>query len=65
MITVNGKQIECIEPLTITGLLKKMNYIFPLVIVKINNKNIAPDAFLKTAVKDGDVIEVIHMMSGG
>ena len=37
-IEVNGRKIDWIENESVTKLLKRMKYTFPLVVVKINNE---------------------------
>ena len=65
MITVNGKDAEYEEGATVASLLKKMGFVFPLIIVKINGELISRDAYDRTPVSEGDDVQVIHMMSGG
>ena len=64
-IEVNGKKINWIENENITALLKRMNFIFPLVVVKINDKVILRKDFSNVVVPDKSKISVIHMISGG
>ena len=65
MITVNGKTIEWIEGETISKLLSRMNYIFPLVIIKINGTLIPRKNYASTIIPDNAKIDIIHMISGG
>jgi thiamine biosynthesis protein ThiS len=64
-IEVNGKNIEWVKDETIEKLLKRMNYTFPLVVVKINDKIVPKQDFSKTIIPDESKIAVIHMISGG
>ena len=64
-IEVNTKPTDWAEGETITGLLKRMNYTFPLVVVKINGQVIPKSEFQNTIVPDNSVVEVIHLISGG
>ena len=65
MIKVNGKNVDFVENETISGLLKRMKYIFPNVVVKINGKLVKRTDFTDTIVPDKSEISVIHMISGG
>ena len=65
MIEVNSRKVEWVENETVTELLKRMKYTFPLVVVKINNKVIPRSTFPDTIVPDNSKIAVIHMISGG
>lgn len=65
MIEVNGKEVEWIENETVSQLLERMRYVFPLVVVKINNKVVPKNDFSKVTVPDNSQVAVIHMISGG
>lgn len=64
-IEVNSKKVEWVENETVGQLLKRMKYVFPLVVVKINEKVIPKNDFSKVIVPDKSKIAVIHMISGG
>lgn len=64
-IEVNSKKVEWVENETVDQLLKRMGYVFPLVVVKINEKVIPKNDFSKAIVPDKSKIAVIHMISGG
>ena len=65
MIEVNGRKIEWIEKETVSELLKRVKYTFPLVVVKINDKVVLRKNFHNTTVLNNSKISVIHMTSGG
>lgn len=65
MIEVNGRRVEWIEKETVSELLKRVKYTFPLVVVKINDKVVLRKNFTDTIVPDNSKISVIHMTSGG
>jgi thiamine biosynthesis protein ThiS len=65
MIEVNGKELEWVENETVSQLLERMRYVFPLVVVKINNKVVPKNDFSKVTVPDNSQVSVIHMISGG
>jgi len=64
-IIVNGKTIDYIEQETVSDLLNRMHYTFPLIIVKINDKLIKRTQYDKTIIPDNAIIDVVHMISGG
>jgi len=64
-IEVNGKKVDWVENETVTQLLKRMRYIFPLVVVKIDDKVVLKKDFSEVAVPDNSKVAVIHMISGG
>jgi len=64
-IEVNGRSVEWKNNETVTGLLKRIGYVFPLVIVKINDSVVPRTDFPYVTIPDNAVIKVIHMISGG
>ena len=65
MITVNGESVEYEEGTTVASLLEKHNFIFPMIVVKINGEPVSRDEYGRAPIADGDRVEVIHMISGG
>lgn len=67
-ITLNNRE-EIIETdktvLTITELFEIKKFSFKNLVVKINGTLIKRDEYAGTAFKDGDKVDVIHMISGG
>ena len=64
-IEVNGRKVDWVEYETVSQLLKRMRYIFPLVVVKINDKIVPKKDFSNVIVPDNSKVAVIHMISGG
>ena len=64
-IEVNGNQIDFVEDETITQLLKRMNFVFPLIVVKIDGVLVKKPDFGSTSFSDGASIQMIHLISGG
>jgi len=64
-IEVNSRTVDWVESETVAQLLKRMRYIFPLVVVKIDDKVILKKDFSTTVVPDHAKVAVIHMISGG
>ena len=65
MITVNGKPTELDGAITVTELLARLGFVWPMLVVRINGRLVKRERFDDTAVDDGDTVDVIHMMSGG
>ena len=65
MLTVNGEALEFFEGMTVRKVLQAKNYTFPLLIVKINGRNVTRADYDSTLVSDDDEIKVIHLISGG
>ncbi|MCK5396755.1 MAG: sulfur carrier protein ThiS [Thermoplasmata archaeon] len=64
-IEVNSQPTEWVEDETIKQLLKRMNYTFPLVVVKIDGQVIPKAKYSETIIPDNSNVEVIHLISGG
>lgn len=65
MITVNKREVKWKENESVEELLQRMNYTFPLVIVKINSELIPRKKYPETQIPDNADVDVIHMISGG
>ncbi|MFZ2956464.1 MAG: sulfur carrier protein ThiS [Candidatus Ozemobacteraceae bacterium] len=65
MIKVNDKPVEYDEDMTVTKVIKKCNFTFPLLIVKIDGIYVPRDAYNTTPVPDNCDMDVIHLISGG
>jgi thiamine biosynthesis protein ThiS len=65
MITVNDNKHEYIKGSTISTILKKLNYIFPMLVVRKNGKLVPRNRYDSVVVEDGDRIDIIYLISGG
>jgi sulfur carrier protein len=65
VITVNGSTLEYSAGMTVQDILRARNFIFPLLVIKVNGQLILRGTYADTAVPDGANVEVIHLMSGG
>ncbi|MCT4564701.1 MAG: sulfur carrier protein ThiS [Maledivibacter sp.] len=65
MIQVNNRDFEWEEGLTVELLLKKKNYVFPKIIVKINGVIIKKEDWSTTIINDCDDVKAIHVFAGG
>lgn len=65
-LIINGvaEELQPSEP-TVAGLLAAKRWSFPLIVVKVNGKPVQRNAWTTTAVSEGDVVEAVHLMSGG
>jgi len=66
-ITLNNnlENFESTSQLTVSKLLIKKNFVFKMLIVKINDNIIKKDEYDQTIINDGDSVMVIHLISGG
>jgi len=64
-ITVNGKSVEHVKGETVSELLKRMHYTFPLIIVKINGDLVKKNEYSDTMIPNDSEVKVIHLISGG
>jgi sulfur carrier protein len=53
------------ESMTVSELLDYKNYTFKFLVVRINDKTIKPDQYDDALVHDGNIVQVIHLISGG
>lgn len=66
IITLNNRPEELPgEMLTIREILTIMNFSFPNLVVKINGSLVRKPQYNMAVVKDGDFVEIIHLISGG
>jgi sulfur carrier protein len=65
MITVNGKQTPWARGTTVAKLLEDAGFVFPLLVVRVNGALVERGDYARSAVADGDTVEVVHLMSGG
>ena len=64
-ITVNDNKINWEENMTITRILKIMNYTFRMLVVKVDGRLIKKNEYESTIVSPDADVKVIHLMSGG
>ena len=64
-LTVNGDPHPWHEGLTIEALLREKTFTFPLKVIHVNEKLVKRAAWSTTVLHDGDVVQVIHLVSGG
>ena len=65
MLTVNNTEHPFHEGMTIKTLLEEKGYVFPRIIVKLNDKVVEDADYAGTQLKDGDNVKAIHVFAGG
>ena len=65
MILVNGIALDWHEGKTVRDVIREMNYLFPLLIARINGKFIHRNKYDSTVIPDEATVDIIHLMSGG
>ncbi|MBI3038721.1 sulfur carrier protein ThiS [bacterium] len=65
MILVNGEELSYFDGMTISDILKKKNFIFPLLVVKVDGEVIAREKYSTTLVSENAKVQIIHLISGG
>ena len=65
-ITINNHiQLDWDKDLTIDKVLKRMNFTFKMLIIKINGELVKKEKYKITKIPAGADVKVIHMISGG
>ena len=65
MITVNGKEIELKEPLTLEVFLSESHYNLKRIAVEMNGEIVPKSAYSTTILHNGDKLEVVSFVGGG
>ena len=65
VILNNNPEILPGEVLTIRQILTLKTFTFPNLVVKINGVLVRKPSYDSAEVHDGDVVEIIHLISGG
>jgi sulfur carrier protein len=61
----NNPENLAVEQCTVNDLLKIKNFTFKMLIVKINGKLVKKEEYLTEIIKEGDDVNVLHLISGG
>jgi len=64
-ITVNGNLIDWEERMTLDVILKKLNYTYKMLIVKVNGELVPKNQYDSYIVPEGADLKIIHLISGG
>ncbi len=66
MIRVNDKfEVEWEEGMTVTQLLERLRFSFPLIIVTVNGVLVPKESYATHVVPDGAEVQVVHLSAGG
>ncbi|MBT3755739.1 MAG: sulfur carrier protein ThiS [Candidatus Cloacimonetes bacterium] len=64
-ITVNEISLNWEEDMNIIEILKRMNYTFRMLVIKVDGKLVKKNEYATTFVQPGADVKVIHLISGG
>ncbi len=64
-ILVNRRPVQFKDGESISGLIKRMNYTFPLLVVKVDGRVVTGPEQRGFIISDGSEIDIIHLTSGG
>lgn len=65
MITVNGKQVELKEEMTVLQFLEKEGYQTTRIAVEKNGEIVPKRTYKDAIIHSGDVLEVVSFVGGG
>ena len=65
MITVNGMEKSWEEGMTITDLLRIMNYQYTLLVVSVNDTTVHKDDYSSYLIEDESDVKIVHICHGG
>lgn len=66
IITLNNRSETFVaEFMSIAELIKIKNFTFKALVVKINGQLVKKNQYEEAIVRDGDKVDVIHLISGG
>jgi thiamine biosynthesis protein ThiS len=64
-LQINGEARDFNSPLTLAGLVDQLGMKADRVAVELNRSIVARDQWVKTALAEGDRLEVVHFVGGG
>lgn len=65
-ITLNNSEVSLAgESFSVRELLALNKFTFPMIVVKVNGRLVRREDYERVFVGDGDVVEAIHLISGG
>lgn len=65
MVRINGKDAPDAVSLSVLEYLKQSSYKLQHVVVELNEEILPKEAYDKTILNDGDVLEILSFMGGG
>ena len=64
-LTVNGDPHPWRAGITIEDVLREKTFTFPMKVIHVNEKLVKKGDWASTVLHDGDVVQVVHLVSGG
>ena len=64
-ITVNGKNTVCAEGASLLDLIRQLGLSPEKIVVELNRDIVPAEAFVATALHDGDMVELLQFVGGG
>ena len=64
-LQINGEPRDFDPPLTLAGLVGQLGMKADRVAVELNRSIVARDQWAKTALAEGDQLEIVHFVGGG
>ncbi len=65
MINVNGEPLQWFPDMTVRDAIRKKNYVFPLLVVRIDGRLVSREDYDSARIPDGARVDIIHLISGG
>ena len=65
MINVNGEPLQWFPDMTVRDAIRKKNYVFPLLVVRIDGRLVSREAYDSARIPAGARVDIIHLISGG
>lgn len=66
IITFNNRLEEVPDgPITVNDLIKFKNFTFKMLVTKVNGELVKKDQRDEVYVKEGDKVDILHLISGG
>lgn len=65
MVEINGRKVPWEEGLTVDKLLNRVDYSYPMIIVRVNGTLVAKEEWPCHHVPDGAVVDAHHLIAGG
>jgi thiamine biosynthesis protein ThiS len=64
-LQINGEPRDFAPPLTLAGLVGQLGMKADRVAIELNRSIVARDQWAKTALAEGDQLEIVHFVGGG
>ena len=64
-LTINGEPREFHEGLSVSGLIEQLTMTAGRIVVELNHEILPREEWLRTILKTGDRLEIVHFVGGG